>query len=100
MQALVNAAAVNLTKSGFKCKCVPAAVCVLKKEQLSVDPSLQQMSSAESKLFAVVDADKEEFIYSELKQQTVTGLELDEVERLMGLALSSGKAVHGFMLKL
>ena len=66
-----------------------------------VDPSLQELANCKlfsAKLFAVVDAGKEEFIYSELKMLKHSSLDLGEVEQLMGLGLSCGKAIHELYL--
>ena len=89
MQALVNAAAYNLAESQFRLKCIPAAICIMKRDddkatdQYVVDPSLQELANCKpfsAKLFAVVDAGKEEFIYSSLKMLKFTSLDLGEVE--------------------
>ena len=100
MQALINAAAVNLAQSGFRCKCIPAAITVSLSDKMTVDQTSAEAVNASTILFAVVDSDKEEFLFSELTNSSHVGIELDVLEKLMGLALSSGKAVHAHMLSL
>ena len=104
LQALTNCAASNLLASGFRLKCVPTAICVLADEakedaeKYLVDPTLAQLAQAKSththKLFAVLDSQKEEFIYTDLRSYTHQGMGAEGMERLMGVALSCGKKMH------
>lgn len=117
MQALVNCAASALLGSSFQLKCIPTAICILTKDGgtgFQVDPSLEQITSMRQhfthKLFAVVDSQKEEFIYSSIQPLTWTttpgeskanssALDLEALEKLMGLALSCGKKIHEFIIE-
>ena len=74
MQALINAAAVNLAQSGFRCKCIPAAITVALTDKMAVDPASADAINATSILFAVVDSDKEEFLFSELVNSSHAGI--------------------------
>ena len=69
-------------------------------DKMAVDQTSAEAVNASTILFAVVDSDKEEFLFSELTNSSHDGIELDVLEKLMGLALSSGKAVHAHMLSL
>ena len=117
LQSLVNCAASALLGSSFQLKCIPTAICILAKDggtAFQVDPSLEQISSMRQqfthKLFAVVDSQKEEFIYSSIQPLSWTttsaddranssALDLDALEKLMGLALSCGKKIHEFIVE-
>ena len=98
MQALVNCASAALLASKFQLKCIPTAICILRKEgTFKVDPSLSDINEMRQvyshKLFVVADSQKEEFIYSNLAALTWRGektneeaLDLESLEKLMGLA--------------
>ena len=60
MQALINAAAVNLAQSGFRCKCIPAAITVSLSDKMAVDQTSAEAVNASTILFAVIDSDKED----------------------------------------
>lgn len=77
MQALINAAAVNLAKSGFRCKCIPAAITVVLGDAMAVDPTSKVVKQSSSHLLAVVDSDKEEFLYSELSNGSNAAIDLE-----------------------
>ena len=60
------------------------------------------------KLFAVVDSQKEEFIYSSIQplnwtkgeeHENSSALDLDALENMMGLALSCAKKIHEYMIE-
>ena len=67
---------------------------------MAIDPSGKVVKQSSSHLLAVVDSDKEEFLFSELTNASHTAIDLEMLEKLMGAALSSGKAVHAHMLAL
>ena len=101
MQALTNCAAANLLSSGFRLKCVPTVICILadvskgESERYLVDPTLSELALAKTthshKLFAVADCQKEEFIYTELRAYSHLGMDVEDLEKLMGLSLSCCK---------
>ena len=116
MQALVNCAGSALLASNFRVKCIPAAISVLVgKDGFLVDPTIEQISSRldfSHKCFTVVDADKEEYLYSTLQplgwhKETKAGataanagaLTFSAIQKVMGVTLSAGKAVHEHILE-
>jgi len=117
VQALVNCTASALLSSSFQLKCIPAAICILLKDcgaANQVDPSLDQIANMRQnfthKLFVVVDSQKEEFIYSSIQplswssapggdQANSSALDLEALEKVMGLALSCGKKIHEYMIE-
>jgi ribonuclease PH len=110
MQALVNSAASALLASKFQLKCIPTAICILRrKDGFKVDPSLSDIQGMRQeyshKLFAVLDSQKDEFIYSSLmplswrgEGQNQDALDLEEMEKLMGLANSCCKKMHEYVV--
>ena len=116
LQALVNCAASALLSSRFEVKCIPTAICILIKDcgdSFQADPNLESIATMRQnyahKLFAVVDSQKEEFIFSSLvplswasdpsgDASNANALSLEGLEQLMGLALSCGKKLHDFII--
>lgn len=115
MQALVNCASSALAESQFKMKCIPASVCLLVAAdgaEIVSDPSNDQINRMKKdfthKALVVADADKDEFIYSQVQpvrwtagpsNQNTDALSLDGIEKVMGAALSACKKVHAFILE-
>ena len=73
MQALINCASIALSNSNFQLKCIPVAICILRKsdDEYVVDPSIEEIKTMRHhqithKLLTVTDVNKEELIYSSL----------------------------------
>ena len=110
MQALVNCAASALLASKFQLKCIPTAICILRQgDTFKVDPTLaeiQEMRQRYShKLFVVSDSQKEEIIFSSLNSLSWRGeshneeaLDLESLEKLMGLASSCCSKMHEYLV--
>ena len=112
MQALVNTASFALLSSNLRMKCVPAAICVLSSahlEEVCTDPTLQEIQAMRQKFshkcFAVVDAQKQEFLYSKIepldwssieadKSSNENALTLSQVSKLMGICQSAAAKVQ------
>lgn len=117
LQALVNAASFALLSSSLRMKCVPAAICVLSSEHLEevcADPTLQEIQSMRQKYthksFAVVDAQKQEFLYSKVEplnwrsddnssSSNSNALQLSEVTKLMGILMSTASKVQDLLIQ-
>ena len=112
MQALVNCAASALMTAKFQLKCIPTAICILYgPEGYKIDPTLteiQEMRQKHShKLFCVLDSQKEEFVFSSIQSlgwrngedgQNADAIDLESLEKLMGLAQSSCAKMHEFIV--
>ena len=115
LQALINCAAGALLNSKFQIKCVPTAITILLKKggsEYAIDPTLEDITTMRQtyshKLFAVMDSQKQEFIFTSLTplswnqskdDENTDTLDLEALQNVMGLSQSCGLKMHDFMVE-